>query len=191
MSNTPGKLVVISGPSGAGKTSVCRALKRLPEVEFSVSATTRRPRQRERDGRDYHFLERTDFEGRIAAGELLEWANYNGNLYGTLRAPMEDALARGKVYLVEIEVAGTQQLRTQGVEGLYLFIEPPSIDELRRRLVLRGSNSAEEIEQRVAIAAEEMRLAHEDFLGRPLYDVTVINADLDRAIARCKELILP
>ena len=190
MTGTNGKLVVISGPSGAGKTSVCRALKQLPEVEFSVSATTRQRRRRERDGVDYHFLDRGDFERRIAAGELLEWADYNGNLYGTLRAPMEAALARGRIYLVEIEVAGTQQLREQRAEGLYLFIEPPSIDELRRRLVARGSNSAAEIGQRVAIAAEEMRLAHEQFLGKPLYDVIVVNDVLEDAIARCKELIL-
>lgn len=185
-----GKLVVISGPSGAGKTSVCRVLKQLPEVEFSISATTRPMRAGERDGSDYWFLTREEFERRIAGGEFLEWASYNDNLYGTLRQPMQAALDRGKVYLVEIEVAGTQQLREHGTEGLYLFIEPPSTDELRRRLIARGSDPPAEIEQRVRIAADEIRAANEEFRGRPLYDVMVMNTDLEATVERCKELIL-
>ncbi|MFO1077566.1 MAG: guanylate kinase [Planctomycetota bacterium] len=184
-----GRLVVISGPSGAGKTSVCKALKQAPGVEFSVSATTRRPRAGEQDGIDYHFLARDDFERRVGAGEFLEWASYNGNLYGTLRAPMDAALRAGRVFLLEIEVAGTRQLREREVPGLYLFIAPPSLDELRRRLVARGSNDAVEIEQRVRIAENEMRAAQGTVGGKPLYDVTVENRDLDATIARVKELI--
>ncbi|MCA8948675.1 MAG: guanylate kinase [Planctomycetes bacterium] len=184
-----GRLVVISGPSGAGKTSVCRALKRLPDVEFSVSATTRPMRDREENGIDYHFLTKPDFEARVERGEFLEWADYNGKLYGTLRAPMEAALARGRIYLLEIEVAGTRQLRECDTDGLYVFIEPPSIDELRQRLVRRGSNAAEEIEQRVRIAADEIAAARGEVAGRPLYDHFVVNADLDATIARVTELI--
>ena len=184
-----GKLVVISGPSGAGKTSVCRALKQLPAVEFSVSATTRPMRAGERDGIDYHFLDKADFEARVQRDEFLEWADYNGKLYGTLRAPMLDALARVRVYLLEIEVAGTRQLRERETPGLYVFIEPPSIGELRDRLVRRGSNAAEEIEQRVRIAEEEITAAHAGLAGEALYDHVVVNDELAATIARVTELI--
>ena len=191
MSEKQGKLVVISGPSGAGKTSVCRVLKENAEVEFSVSATTRRMREGEQDGVDYHFLTREVFEQRLSKDQFLEHAEYNGNLYGTPRWPMDDALARGKTFLVEIEVDGTRQLRRRGVEGLYLFIEPPSIDELRQRLERRGTNGAEEIAQRVAIAEQEIEAAREQVEGGPLYDRFVENADLERTIATVKELLWP
>ncbi|MEZ6037567.1 MAG: guanylate kinase [Planctomycetota bacterium] len=189
MSTQRGRLVVISGPSGAGKTSVCRALKAHPDVEFSVSATTRAMRPGERDGVDYHFLSRDDFQRRLGENQFLEWASYNDNLYGTPRWPMDAALARGKTFLVEIEVEGTRQLRERGVQGLYLFIAPPSIDELRRRLVHRGSNELAEIEQRVAIAERELELAREHLGGRPLYDQIVENVVLDETIQRVTDLI--
>lgn len=189
MSPSRGKLVVISGPSGAGKTSVCRALKQHPDVEFSVSATTRAQRVGERDGIDYHFLSRDDFQRRLAENQFLEWATYAGNLYGTPRWPMDQALARGKVFLVEIEVKGTRQLRERGIQGLYVFIAPPSMAELRRRLERRGSNDPAEIEQRVRIAAEEIAAARETVAGAPLYDVIVENVDLDVTIEKVKELL--
>lgn len=191
MSDNKGKLVVISGPSGAGKTSVCRALKQEPKVEFSVSATTRRMRDGEQDGVDYHFLDRADFQRRLQENQFLEWATYNGNLYGTPRWPMDAALARGKTFLVEIEVAGTRQLRERGVPGLYLFISPPSVDELRRRLVARGSNGPEEIDQRVAIAEQEIAAANTTVAGVPLYDVIVENVVLEDTIQRVRELLWP
>jgi guanylate kinase len=191
MSSDRGKLVVISGPSGAGKTSVCRALKQHEDVEFSVSATTRSPRAGERDGVDYHFLTREDFQRRIGENQFLEWASYNGNLYGTPRWPMDAALARGRTFLVEIEVKGTRQLRERGIEGLYVFIAPPSIAELRARLERRATNEATEIEQRVRIAEEEIRAANEPFEGRPLYDVIVVNEDLDETIRRVEALLWP
>jgi guanylate kinase len=184
-----GKLVVISGPSGAGKTSVCRELKLRPGVEFSVSATTRAMRPGEQQGADYHFLSRPEFERRAAAGEFLEWAPYNGQLYGTPRWPMQAAIAAGRTFLLEIEVAGTRQLREQRIPGLYLFIAPPSLDELRRRLERRGANSAADIESRVRIAAEEIAAAREHVGGRPLYDHTIRNDDLDVTIRRVAELI--
>ena len=191
MSDNKGKLVVISGPSGAGKTSVCRALKQEPKVEFSVSATTRRMRDGEQDGVDYHFLDRADFQRRLQENQFLEWATYNGNLYGTPRWPMDAALARGKTFLVEIEVAGTRQLRERGVPGLYLFISPPSVAELRRRLVARGSNAPEEIDQRVAIAEQEIAAANTTVAGVPLYDVIVENVVLEDTIQRVRELLWP
>jgi|SoiMethySBSTD1v2_1073268.scaffolds.fasta_scaffold00710_24 guanylate kinase len=191
MNTGRGKLVVISGPSGAGKTSVCRAIKEHPDVEFSVSATTRAMREGERDGVDYHFLSREDFQRRIDENQFLEWASYSGNLYGTPRWPMDSALARGKTMLLEIEVKGTRQLRERGVAGLYVFIAPPGIEELRARLERRGSDSAEEIAQRIAIAEGEIRAARELVDGVPLYDVTIVNKDLQQTIKRVKEMIWP
>ncbi len=191
MSMQRGKLVVISGPSGAGKTSVCRALKLHADVVFSVSATTRTQRAGEQDGVDYHFLSREDFQRRLGENQFLEWATYNGNLYGTPRWPMDTALAQGKTFLVEIEVKGTRQLRERGVEGLYVFIAPPSIDELRRRLLHRGSNDPVEIEQRVRIAGDELAAARESVGGRPMYDVILENRDLDATIRGVQELLWP
>ncbi|MEO6596199.1 MAG: guanylate kinase [Planctomycetota bacterium] len=191
MSSERGKLVVISGPSGAGKTSVCRALKQHQDVEFSVSATTRTMRQGERDGVDYHFLSREDFQRRLGENQFLEWATYNGNLYGTPRWPMDTALAQGKTFLVEIEVKGTRQLRERGIPGLYLFIAPPDIAELRRRLERRGSNDAEEISQRVRIAEDEIAAAQEKVAGQPIYDLTIVNEDLQVTIRRVQELLWP
>lgn len=191
MNPARGQLVVISGPSGAGKTSVCRALKQHPDVEFSVSATTRAPRAGERDGVDYHFLSREDFQRRLRENQFLEWATYNGNLYGTPRWPMDQALARGRTFLLEIEVQGTRQLRQAGVPGLYVFIAPPSLDELRRRLLHRGSNDPAEIEQRLRIAEQELAAAAEVFAGAPLYDVVVENQDLERTIAEVWRRVWP
>ena len=191
MNPARGRLVVISGPSGAGKTSVCRALKQRPDVEFSVSATTRGKRAGEQDGVDYHFLSREDFQRRLGENQFLEWATYNGNLYGTPRWPMDAALARGRTFLLEIEVNGTRQLRERGVPGLYVFISPPSIDELRRRLERRGSNDAVEIAQRVRIAEEEIRAARDLVAGAPLYDVTLVNDDLQATIRQVEALLWP
>jgi guanylate kinase len=189
MSTPRGQLVVISGPSGAGKTSVCRALKQRPDVEFSVSATTRAMRDGERDGADYWFLSRDDFERRVAENQFLEWASYNGNLYGTPRWPMDAALRAGRTFLLEIEVEGTRQLREQGVAGLYLFIAPPSIAALRERLTRRGAEDLGEIEQRVRIAEQEIAAASSRVHGRPLYDHTIVNDDLPATIRRVEELI--
>ena len=191
MSAARGKLVVVSGPSGAGKTSVCRALKLRPDVEFSVSATTRQQREGEQDGVDYHFLRREDFQRRVTENQFLEWASYAGNLYGTPRWPMDTALAQGKTFLLEIEVKGTRQLREGGIPGLYVFIAPPSLAELRVRLERRGTDDAREIEQRLRIAAEEIEAARESVGGVPLYDVTVTNHVLQDTIARVQELIWP
>ncbi len=182
MNGKTGRLVVISGPSGAGKTSVCKALKLRPEVEFSVSATTRAIRPGECDGVDYHFLSQPDFERRVAANEFLEWANYNGRCYGTLRAPMDAALQKGRIFVLEIEVQGTQQLRKAKVPGIYVFIVPPSMAALRERLQKRASNSPEEIEQRLRIAEQELQFRH-------LYDHVVENVELPDTIRAVEGLI--
>jgi len=177
-----GRLVVISGPSGAGKTSVCRALKQDPRVEFSVSATTRAMRPTERDGADYWFLTAEEFARREAAGEFLESASYNGRRYGTLRQPMADALARGKVFVLEIEVQGTRQLRERGVTGTYVFVVPPSMAELRVRLERRGSDSPAEIEARLRIAEQELGACG-------LYDHVVVNHELERTIDEVRSIL--
>ncbi len=177
-----GRLVVISGPSGAGKTSVCKRLRQHPGVVFSVSATTRRRRDDERDGEAYHFLSEQEFVTRLAAGEFLESAVYNGNRYGTLRAPMTASLQRGELFVLEIEVQGTQQLRDTGVEGCYVFIVPPSIEELRRRLEARGTELTAVIDQRLAISGREMKLQH-------LYDHVVVNDRLALAVKAVEEIL--
>lgn len=180
--DTKGKVVVISGPSGAGKTSVCRALKEDPRVVFSVSATTRAMRDGEQEGIDYHFLSEGDFVAREQRGEFLESAVYNGNRYGTLRSEMDTAIGAGRIFIVEIEVQGTRSLREAEVEGEYVFVVPPSMEELRKRLIARGANSAEEIDARMVIAGQEMQ-------ARDLYDHVVVNEVLDDAIAEVRQHI--
>ncbi|MEM7206004.1 MAG: guanylate kinase [Planctomycetota bacterium] len=182
MESEAGRLVVLSGPSGAGKTSVVRALKEDPRVEFSVSATTRGQRPGEVDGVDYWFLAREDFEARINRSEFIEWAVYNGEYYGTLRSQMDQALASGRHFVIEIEVQGTKQLRESGVPGDYVFLVPPSLDDLRERLEARAANDPDDIARRVAIAERELAEAH-------LYDHVVVNRSLDDAIAEVKRVI--
>jgi guanylate kinase len=177
----PGTMLVVSGPSGSGKSTICKRLMADPRVEFSVSATTRAPRTGEVDGRDYRFLDKTRFRKEIERGAFIEWAEVHGNLYGTPREPMERALAAGKVFLVEIDVQGGAQLKALGLPGIYVFIEPPDVGSLRTRLELRGTDTPEVIERRMAKALEEMR-------AKERYDHVVVNADLERAVAEVRAL---
>ncbi|MFQ5505109.1 MAG: guanylate kinase [Planctomycetota bacterium] len=178
----PGRLVVISGPSGAGKTSVCRALIEEPGVAMSVSATTRQKRAGETDGHDYYFLSDEEFESRVASGDFLEHAVYDGRRYGTLKSEVQAKLAKGFIVLLEIETKGSRQLRDQGVEGSYLFIVPPSQEELSNRLRSRSTDSARSIQRRLEIARKEYDLAH-------FYDHVIINDQLDEAIQDVRRLI--
>ncbi|MCB9903102.1 MAG: guanylate kinase [Planctomycetes bacterium] len=175
-------MVLISGPSGAGKSTICRRLIQDPRVEFSISATTRAPRAGEVDGRDYHFLTPQQFRAKTAAGEFIEQAEVHGNMYGTLRAPMERAIDAGRVYLLEIDVQGANQIKAQQIPGLFIFIAPPDAETLRRRLVGRGTDSPEVVERRLAKAQDELR-------ERVRYDHVVVNDDLERALAEVRELI--
>jgi guanylate kinase len=173
-------VLVITGPSGVGKGTVIRLLlDRFPRMALSVSATTRRPRPGEVDGVDYHFLSPGEFQRRIDAGEFLEWAEYAGNRYGTLRSELErDA----RPLVLEIELQGARQVRERVPEAVSVFIAPPSEEALRTRLVGRGSDTPEQIERRLAVAREE--LAAEDE-----FDHVVVNDDLDAAAEELSRLV--
>lgn len=176
-----GTMLVVSGPSGSGKTTICKRLLEDPRVHFSVSATTRSPRPGEVDGRDYHFLTRERFRELMARGAFIEHAEVYGNMYGTLREPMQAALDRGQVYLLEIDVQGALQLKALGEPGIYVFIAPPDFDELRRRLVARKTESPEVLERRLAKAEDEWR-------ERTKYDHIVVNDRVDDAVAKIRAI---
>lgn len=172
-STVNGKLLVISGPSGVGKSSVVHALTERMAFHFSVSWTTRQRRAGERDGVDYVFVERAIFEKRIAEGGFLEWAEYSGNLYGTPRAGVLQHLERGEHVLLDIENDGAQQVKAAYPEAVLVFIMPPSLDELERRLRSRGDTSEEDVRLRLGVAADQMEQA------RASFDHLVVNSDVD------------
>ncbi|MEZ6020084.1 MAG: guanylate kinase [Planctomycetota bacterium] len=176
-----GTMLLISGPSGCGKSTICKRLLQDDRVVFSVSATTRPMREGEVHGRDYYFLTVDEFKKRKSRGEFIESAEVYGNMYGTLRAPMEEAIERGDVYLVEIDVQGALQLRALDEPGLYVFIAPPSFEELEARLVGRGSESTETLRRRLSKARDEYEERHR-------YDHVVINDDLERAVAEVRRI---
>ena len=176
-----GTILLISGPSGSGKSTICRRLLEDPRVAFSVSVTTREPRRGEVDGKDYHFVSKERFRELIEEGAFLEHAEVHGNLYGTLRTPVDEALARGDVYLLEIDVQGAMQLKRLGVEGCYVFIDVPDMEELRRRLEARGTDTPEVVERRMA-------KAHGERSQREEYDHVIVNDDLEAAYARVREV---
>jgi guanylate kinase len=175
-------MVVISGPSGSGKSTIYKRLLEDPRVVFSVSATTRKQRPGEVDGRDYHFVTREWFLDQVKRGNFIEHAEVFGNMYGTLRAPMEEALAQGRVFLLEIDVQGALQLKALGVPGVYVFIAPPDFEVLRRRLVKRGTDTPEVMERRLAKAEDEYR-------ERVKYDHVIVNDDLERAVGEIRGLL--
>ena len=177
-----GTMLVISGPSGCGKSSICRRLIEDERVEFSVSATTRTMRKGEVDGRDYHFMLPEEFRKRIAGGEFIEYAQVHGNLYGTPREQMEKALAAGRVYLVEIDVQGALQLMGLEIPGLYIFVTPPTFEELRRRLEGRGTDKPDVVKRRLEKAEDEYR-------EKDKYDHIVVNDVLEDAIAEVRRLV--
>jgi guanylate kinase len=178
-----GKVFVITGPSGVGKgTLISELLERVPELELSVSATTREPRPGEEDGRDYHFLTTEEFDAKVAAGEFLEHATYAGNQYGTLRATVERALEDGRSIVLEIEVLGAGQIRESMPEAVQIFIEPPSAEALRERLVGRATDSAEEIEKRLSRAEVELEAA-DDFHFR------IVNDEVQKSALELEKLV--
>jgi guanylate kinase len=175
--------VVIAAPSGAGKTSLARALvERREEVVFSLSATTRPPRPGEREGIDYRFVDDTGFDALIANGELLEWALVHGRRYGTLRSGVEDALARGATVMLDIDVQGARRLRTTLPDAVLIFVLPPSVAEMERRLLSRGSESDAELVTRMRTARAELD-AVQDF------DYVVINDEFEDTLRTLESII--
>ncbi|MDZ4178205.1 MAG: guanylate kinase [Coriobacteriia bacterium] len=170
-----GNLFIVSGPSGAGKGTLVRALlDRVPDLWLSVSATTRPPRPGEIEGVHYRFLSGDDFDRLLAENGLLEWAEVHGNRYGTPRAEVDRRIAEGCQVVLEIDPQGAQQVKAVMPESILVFVEAPSMDELRRRLAHRGSETPDQIETRMATAIKEMELAG-------TYDFVVTNDDITRA----------
>lgn len=178
-----GILIVLSGPSGVGKGTVCTVLRsRIRDLVYSISATTREARDKEVDGVNYFFKTRDQFERMIEQNDLLEWAEYVGNYYGTPRKFVEDTLAEGKDVILEIEVQGAMKVKQQFDEGVFIFLLPPSLYELQQRIKSRGTESAETIGHRLKVASDEMQLLKE-------YDYAVVNDDVDAACSRIESIL--
>lgn len=179
-----GLLIVLSGPSGVGKGSVRKAVFSRPDVHYaySISMTTRAPREGEVNGVDYFFKTKTEFERLIEEGKLLEYAQYVGNYYGTPVDYVQQQLDEGKDVFLEIEVQGAKQVREKFPEGLFIFLMPPSLDELKKRIVLRGTESADLIQHRMQAAREEIELVH-------MYDYVVVNDTIELACQRINAIV--
>jgi guanylate kinase len=173
-----GRVFVITGPSGVGKGTLIRGLmERLPQLELSVSATTRAPRPGEHDGIDYHFLSSGEFERHVRNGGFVEHANYADRRYGTLRSELEQRVDKGVPVVLEIEVQGARQVRAAMPEAVQVFIAPPSLNALRTRLIGRGTDGAEEVERRLAVAKQELA-ARDEFAH------VVVNDRLEDALSK-------
>ena len=175
--------LVLSAPSGGGKTTIANALVAAREdVGYSVSATTRAPRPKERDGVDYHFVTPEEFERRVKAGEFLEWAEYGGERYGTLKAEIDKVLASGRHAVLDIEIQGARAVRQHYPEAVLVFVVPPSAEELMRRLGGPAGTRAPSLVARLRRAVEELHEA-------PVYDYVVVNADRTEAVAEVAAIL--
>ena len=179
----PAGVFVITGPSGVGKGTLIRGLmERLAALELSVSATTREPRAGERDGVDYHFLSREEFDRRVADNEFVEHADYAGRRYGTLRSELEDRVSAGVPVVLEIEVQGARQVRSSMPEAVQVFIAPPSLEALRTRLIGRGTDDSAEVERRLRVAEQELS-------AQPEFAHVIVNDRLDDALERLARIV--
>jgi guanylate kinase len=177
------RVFVITGPSGVGKGTLIRGLlERVPQLELSISATTRPARPGERHGVDYHFLSRQEFVRRVLAGEFLEHADYAGRSYGTLRSELESRVRAGVPLVLEIEVQGARQIRESLPEAIQVFIAPPSLDALRERLVGRATDDPDEVDRRLEVATQELA-------AQPEFAHVVVNDDLQGALEELTALI--
>ena len=182
-SREKGILIVLSGPSGVGKGTVCKALRECtPELIYSVSATTREPREGEVEGVNYFFKTKEQFQQLIRDDQVLEWAEYVGNYYGTPRRFVEDTLNAGKDIILEIEVQGALKVKQKFPQGVFIFLLPPSMDELENRIVGRGTESEESIRSRMSVAMDEIRLMEH-------YDYAIVNDRVEHACARINAII--
>lgn len=171
-----GILLVISGSSGTGKGTVCNSLrKRRPDLEYSISATTRSPRAGETDGVEYFFLTRDEFKRKIEAGDFLEYADNYGNFYGTPRDKVLEQLNLGKTILLEIDVQGAHQVQKNYPDGVFIFLLPPSIEELKRRIIGRNSETEESIQKRLSIVNDELESGKS-------YNYVVVNDEVEKAV---------
>ncbi|ANY69818.1 guanylate kinase [Paenibacillus sp. BIHB 4019] len=178
-----GLLIVLSGPSGVGKGTVCSVLrKKMPNLVYSVSATTRLPRQGEVDGVNYFFKTREQFQEMMARDALLEHAEYVGNCYGTPRDFVERTLAGGQDVILEIEVQGALKVKEKFPEGVFIFLVPPSLDELKQRITGRGTETQDTINHRMTVAEEEMNLLSH-------YDYAVVNDEIEAACYRIESIL--
>ena len=178
-----GFLVVVSGPSGVGKNTLVNELRRrMPEVGYSVSVTTRPPRPGEKDGVNYFFVSPQAFQEMVRRGELLEWARFGDHWYGTPRAFIQQALERRQIVALDVDVQGARQLRQQGVEAVFVFLVPPSLAVLRERLVRRGADSPAEVERRLKLALTELQAASD-------YDYIVVNHGLQQACDQLEAIV--
>lgn len=179
-----GMLIVVSAPSGAGKTSLCEEIrKHIPDLAYSVSYTTRSPRPGEVDGRDFFFVEESVFRQMAGRAELAEWAVVHGNLYGTSARFLEQARVRGEDILLDIDTQGARQLRGRYPEGVYVFVLAPSMKELEQRLLERKSDAPQEIALRLGRAREEIAAWRE-------YDYLIVNEDLDEAVHQLQAIVV-
>ncbi|WP_258074361.1 guanylate kinase [Brevibacillus laterosporus] len=183
MDKDHGLLLVLSGPSGVGKGTVCKALREyMPQLIYSVSATTRQPRVNEVDGVNYFFKEKEEFKRMMKEDQLLEWAEYVGNYYGTPRRFVEDTLATGRDVILEIEVQGAMQVKEKFPQGIFLFLAPPDLEELQNRIVGRGTETEESIKNRMAMARTEIEMMNH-------YDYVVVNDEISHACEKIKSIV--
>ena len=179
-----GSLFIVSAPSGAGKTTLCRQLvETLPNLGFSVSFTTRRPRPGEVNDRDYTFISREDFRSKADQGEFIEWAEVHGEFYGTSKKRVEALLAEGNDVILDIDTQGAMQIKRKFLDGIYIFVLPPSLQILRERLETRMTDSEQEIDRRFKRATDEIKTYRE-------YDYVIMNDNLDDAVRKFKAIII-